>query len=316
MSSFEEMQTFVRIVESGSISRAAEQLGIAKSGASRRLAELESRLGVRLITRTTRRSSLTEAGRSFYAGAVKLLADVAELEASTVDADASLEGTLRIAVPLSFGLAHLAPAFEQFLREHPGLKLDIDFSDRQVDLVERGVDLAIRIARLEDSNLQARRLCPIRMLLCASPAYLETHGCPQQPGELAEHRLLRYAASGRGPIRLPDGRGGETLVQAEAPVVANNGDFLTDMAASGHGIVVIPSFIAWRALATGDLVEILPAYAPESLNAWAVWPRNRYLARRARLFIDFLADRFGTEPYWDDGPWGHRSRQRSEPCQR
>jgi DNA-binding transcriptional LysR family regulator len=299
MSQFEEMRTFVRIVEAGSISKAAEQLGIAKSGVSRRLTDLEGRLGVRLINRTTRRSSLTEAGRSYYAGAVKLMADVAELDASTADAEASLKGRLRLAVPLSFGLAHLAPAIDEFLREHPGLELDVDFSDRQVDLVERGVDLAIRIAQLEDSNLQARRLCPIRLLLCASPAYLEAHGRPQRPVDIEDHRLLRYAASGGSAIRLPDGEGGEVLVQAVAPIVANNGDFLRDMAVAGQGITLIPSFIAWQALAVGDLVAIMPGHAPRPLNAWAVYPRNRYLSLRARLFIDFLAARFGERPYWD-----------------
>jgi len=299
MSQFEEMRTFVRIVEAGSISKAAEQLDIAKSGVSRRLTDLEGRLGVRLINRTTRRSSLTEAGRSYYAGAVKLMADVAELDASTADAEASLKGRLRLAVPLSFGLAHLAPAIDEFLREHPGLDLDMDFSDRQVDLVERGVDLAIRIAQLEDSNLQARRLCPIRLLLCASPAYLEAHGRPETPADLEDHRLLRYAASGGSAIRLPDGEGGEVLVQAAAPIVANNGDFLRDMAVAGQGITLIPSFIAWQALAVGDLVEVMPGHAPQPLNAWAVYPRNRYLSRRARLFIDFLAERFGERPYWD-----------------
>jgi len=299
MSQFEEMRTFVRIVEAGSISRAAEQLDIAKSGVSRRLTDLESRLGVRLINRTTRRSSLTEAGRAYYAGAAKLLADVAELDAATADAEASLRGTLRLAVPLSFGLSHLAPAIDEFLAAHPGLDLDIDFSDRQVDLVERGIDLAIRIARLEDSNLQARRLCPIRLLICASPAYLDTHGRPQTPADLDSHRVLRYAAAGGSTLRLPDGRGGLHLVQATAPVVANNGDFLRDMAVAGQGVTVLPSFICWQALAAGELVEIMPDHAPEPLNAWAVYPRNRYLSRRARLFIDFLAERFGEQPYWD-----------------
>jgi DNA-binding transcriptional LysR family regulator len=202
-------------------------------------------------------------------------------------------------VPLSFGLAHLAPAIDEFLREHPGLDLDIDFSDRHVDLVERGVDLAIRIAQLKDSNLQARRLCPIRLLLCASPDYLEAHGRPEHPGDLQNHRVLRYAASGGSALRLPDGDGGEVLVQTEAPIIANNGDFLRDMARAGQGITLIPSFIAWQALALGDLVEIMPRHAPEPLNAWAVYPRNRYLSRRARLFIDFLAERFGERPYWD-----------------
>jgi len=299
MSRLLEMQTFVRIVEAGSISAAAEQLSQAKSGVSRRLSELENRLGVRLINRTTRRSSLTDAGRRYYEGAVKLLSDVAELDASTADREAALDGTLRVAVPLSFGLAHLAPAIDQFLKSHPGLAVDIDFSDRQVDLVERGVDLAIRIAQLKDSNLQARRLCPIRLLLCASPAYLEAYGRPEHPDDLASHRVLRYNAGGGGSLRLRDDAGHEVAVQASSPITTNNGDFLREMAMAGHGITLIPSFIAWQAIASGDLVEIMPTYVPGPLDAWAVYPRNRYLSQRARRFIDFLAEKFGERPYWD-----------------
>ena len=163
MGQFEEMQNFVRVVEAGSISKAAGHLGVAKSGVSRRLVELESRLGVRLLNRTTRRSSLTEAGQAFYSGAKKLLGDVSELNAATADSDALLEGTFRLAVPLSFGLCHLSPAIDEFLGSHPELTINIDFSDRHIDLVEQGVDLAIRIADMSDSSLQARRICPIRL---------------------------------------------------------------------------------------------------------------------------------------------------------
>ena len=159
MDRISEMQTFIRVVEAGSISKAAEQLAMAKSGVSRRLAELESRLGVRLMNRTTRRSSLTEAGQSYYKGAVKLLADISELDAATADTDALLAGVLRLAVPLSFGLCHRSPAIDEFLRLNPGLNINVDFSDRHIDLVEKGVDLAIRIADLGDSTLRARRIC-------------------------------------------------------------------------------------------------------------------------------------------------------------
>ena len=299
MSQFDEMRTFVRIVEAGSISKAAEQLRTAKSGVSRRLSDLENRLGVRLLNRTTRRSSLTEAGENYYRGAVKLLGDVAELESSAADTAASLEGTLRLAVPLSFGLCHLSPAIDEFLKLHEDLRVNIDFSDRRVDLVERGVDLAIRIGQLEDSNLQARRICPIRLLLCASPAYLEANGSPQTPEELKRHRVLHYDVGGGSHVRLGDGRGGSILVQARSRIVANNGDFLRDMAMAGHGITLAPSFISWQALASGHLVEIMPDYAPPPLSAWAVYPKTRYLSRRARYFIDFLANRFGSNPYWD-----------------
>lgn len=299
MGQLEEMQTFIRVVEAGSISKAAGQLGMAKSGVSRRLVELESRLGVRLMNRTTRRSSLTEAGRAFYAGATKLLSDVSELNAATADTDALLEGTLRLAVPLSFGLYHLAPAIDEFLRDNPDLNFNIDFSDRRIDLVEQGVDLAIRIADLGDSTLQARRICPVRILLCASPAYLERHGTPQKPEDLASHEVLHYDSGGGSSLRLVDGQGGEFVVQTHPRIVANNGDFLRDMAMAGHGIILIPSFIAWEAIAAGDLVSILPDFCPPQRNAYAVYPQTRYLSRRARKFIDFLVERFGENPYWD-----------------
>ena len=299
MTAFDEMNSFVRVVEAGSISKAAEQLGMAKSGVSRRLADLESRLGVRLMNRTTRRSSLTDAGRTYYEGAVKLLSDVAELDAVVADSEASLEGRLRLAAPLSFGLCHLAPAIEEFVEAHPAVLIDIDFSDRQIDLVAQGVDLAIRIAELRDSSLKARHICPIRLMLCASPAYLERHGTPRKPDDLAGHRILHYDIGGGSVLRLADGRGGEQQVHVEPQLVANNGDFLCDMAISGHGIILTPTFIAWQALATGELQALMSDYWPPPLNAYAVYPQTRYLSRRSRSFIDFLAERFGTNPYWD-----------------
>jgi DNA-binding transcriptional LysR family regulator len=302
MSQLDEMHVFARIVEAGGISRAAEQLGVAKSGVSRRLAELEKRLGVRLINRTTRQSSLTEAGRAYYRGAVKLLGDVAELDALVSDRESSLQGSLKLAAPLSFGLSHLSPAIDEFLRQHREVSVQVDFSDRQVDLVERGVDLAIRIAELSDSTLQARRICPIRRLICASPDYLERNGVPQDPPDLRDHQLLHYDVGGSPGLRLQDAAGREHRLPGRPRLVANNGDFLRDMAIAGHGIIVIPSFIAWRALAAGDLVPVMKPWWPEPLNAYAVYPQSRYLSQRARAFIDFLADRFGSNPYWDQAP--------------
>lgn len=299
MSQLEDMQNFVRVVDAGSISRAAEQLGLAKSGVSRRLAELEKRLGVRLMNRTTRRSSLTEAGQAYYQGAVQLISDVAELTALVSDTESALEGTLRLAAPLSFGLCHLAPAIDEFVRAHPGLDFNIDFSDRHIDLVEQGVDLAIRIAELDDSSLQARRICPIRLLLCASPAYLEQHGVPQSPADLSSHQLLQYDVGGSPVLRLLDQRGKEKRINIRPRMVANNGDFLRDMAIAGHGITLTPSFIAWQAIATGELVPVLQAHWPSPLSAYAVYPQSRYLSQRARAFIDFLVERFGNNPYWD-----------------
>lgn len=299
MSHWEEMRTFVRVVEAGSISKAAEQIGMAKSGVSRRLADLERRLGVKLINRTTRRSSLTEAGETYYRGAVRLLGDVAELDAAVADADTQLRGTLRLAVPLSFGLQHLSPAIDEFLSRHANLDVDIDFSDQKIDLVAQGVELAIRIAELDDSSLQARRICPVRMVLCASPGYLEEHGMPEHPADLARHRVLQYDAGGSQPLKMRDTDGRVYPVAGQPRIVANNGDFLRDMAAAGHGIYMTPSFIAWEALRDGKLVALLEDFPQPEISAWAVYPRTRYLSMRARAFIDFLVERFGEQPYWD-----------------
>jgi DNA-binding transcriptional LysR family regulator len=251
------------------------------------------------LNRTTRRSSLTEAGEAYYQRAAKLLTDVAELNAVTADTDALLKGTLRLAVPLSFGLLHLSPAIDEFLKLHPELVINIDFSDRHIDLVGQGVDLAIRIADMSDSTLQARRICPIRLLLCASPAYLAGQGVPRVPGDLKKHRVLQYDIGGGPVLRLQDRQGKEYVVQTRPRIIANNGDFLRDMAMAGHGIILTPSFIAWQAIAAGDLVALMPAYCPKQLSAYAVYPRTRYLSRRARSFIDFLVERFGENPYWD-----------------
>jgi DNA-binding transcriptional LysR family regulator len=299
MDRISEMQTFIRVVEAGSISKAAEQLAMAKSGVSRRLAELESRLGVRLMNRTTRRSSLTEAGQSYYKGAVKLLADISELDAATADTDALLAGVLRLAVPLSFGLCHLSPAIDEFLRLNPGLNINVDFSDRHIDLVEKGVDLAIRIADLGDSTLRARRICPIRIMLCASPEYLQKKGTPKVPADLKSHRILQYDVGAGNTLRLEDRQGRVHNVPTHPHIVANNGDFLRDMAMAGHGITLTPSFIAWEAVAAGHLVPVMAEYCPRQLSAYAVYPPTRYLSRRSRVFIDFLVEKFGEKPYWD-----------------
>lgn len=299
MGQLEEMSVFVRIVDAGGIGKAADQLGMAKSGISRRLVALEKRLGVTLINRTTRSASLTSAGRQYYEAAVKLLGDVAELNAMTSDAETAIEGHLRLAVPLSFGLCHLSSALEAFSCLHPGLTFNIDFSDRQIDLIEQGMDLAIRIANLKDSSLKARRICPIRMVICASPQYLEKQGRPERPSDLRQHQVLSYDIGGGSTLRLTDGKGGEEQVQIKPRMIANNGDFLRDMAVAGHGIVLLPTFIAYQALAGGELIPLMKRFTPPPLSAWAVYPQTRYLSQRARLLINFLLERFGEEPYWD-----------------
>lgn len=299
MGQLEDMQIFVRVVEAGGIGLAAEQLSIAKSAVSRRLSDLETRLGVTLINRTTRTSNITEAGSLYYARAVKVIDDVAELNNMAADPQTSLQGILRLAAPLSFGLAHLAPALDSFVKEHTELTLNVDFSDRHIDLIEGGYDLAFRIGELGDSSLKARRISPIKMAMCASPDYLKQWGTPQIPDDLKHHQLLRYTLVDSRSWKLIDKQGKETIVPIEAKILANNGDFLSKMGIAGHGILISPTFIVWQALSVGDLVPVLPDYSIASSNAYAVYPKTRYLSQRARLLIDFLQERFGGTPYWD-----------------
>jgi len=299
MGQFEDMESFVRIVDAGSISQAARQSGVVKSAMSRRLVDLENRLGVQLLTRTTRKSSLTEAGRLYYDRAVHILSEVAEVNASTSNSKLALTGSLKISAPLSFGLQHLTPVINSFAELHPGLTVHMEFNDRRVDLVAEGYDLAIRIADLKDSSLMARKIAPIRRLLCASPDYLARRGTPQVAGDLKGHDILQYAHSDSATWQFmsPDGR--MQSLHLPAKMIANNGDFLKDAAKAGRGIVLSPTFIVWRELRSGTLVPVLNDHHFAGLNAYAVYPQTRYLPHRVRSFIDFLVERFGGEPYWD-----------------
>lgn len=299
MGQLEDMSVFIRVVDAGGISRAANQLGLAKSAVSRRLVELERRLGVKLLNRTTRTSSLTQAGQSYYDRAIKIVDDIVELNTSTTNSNIALEGTINLAAPLSFGLSHLSKAIDLFIKDNPKLIININFSDRQVDLIEEGLDLAFRIADLQDSSLIARKVSPIKIILCASPAYLEKYGTPKVPSDLKNHQLLHYNVSGRSQWRLEDKKGAVHSVTISSRVIANNGDFLKDMAVAGHGIVSSPTFISWQAIATGDLVPVLCDYKLPQANAYAVYPQTRYLSQRTRELIDFLIEYFGDNPYWD-----------------
>lgn len=300
MGQLEDMQVFIRVVDAGSISKAAEQLGIAKSAVSRRLVDLESRLGVRLINRTTRISSLTEAGKGFYQRSRKIIDDVAELNIITNESNSALEGTINLAAPLSFGLAHLAPAIDDFIKLHPKLSININFSDQHINLIEEGIDLAVRIADLKDSSLIARKISTIKTLICASPAYLKKHNTPKTADDLKQHALLYYSLSSSSTWQLKDTQDEQYSINVKAKITANNGEFLKDMAIAGHGIVMIPTFILWQAIAKGELLPILSQYTTPSLNAYAVYPQTRYLSQRTRMLIDFLVARFGETPYWDE----------------
>ncbi|MFW2404211.1 MAG: LysR family transcriptional regulator [Gammaproteobacteria bacterium] len=294
-----EMETFVQVVDAGSISGAADRMDTAKSAVSRRLAELEARLGVTLLNRTTRRLSLTGAGGEFYARCNAILADVAAAEQCIGDAEAHLSGTLRVAAPVSFGVAHLGPAINDFLTAHPEVEFDLDFNDRQIDLVAEGFDLAIRITKLQDSSLIARRLTSIRSVICASPDYWNRWGRPQQPDELKQHRALRYSNAPRRGWSWTGPDGDRGSVSVSFTQASNNGEYLSQAATAGLGIIRMPLFIVHEAIRAGELEPVLTQYRWGDVDAYAVYPQTRHVSQRVRAFIDFLAERFADTPYWD-----------------
>jgi len=296
----EEIQTFVYIVEASTITAAAERLGLAKSAVSRRLAELEDDLGVELFHRTTRKLTLTDAGQGFYERSVRLLADLEEAQHAVSHAHHDLNGQLRIAAPLSFGLMHLGPAIIAFQQHHPGLSFDIDFNDRQIDLIQEGFDLGIRIAQLNDSSLIARKLATISTLICASPDYLQRHGTPKTPDDLNQHVCFTYSyLDNPGLWTFIDLQGRTQAIKINRVMQANNGDFLRQAAIAGLGILRQPTFIAYKSIARGELVAVLNDYSIADVNAYAIYPPTRHLSQRVRQFIDFLVERFSGIPYWE-----------------
>lgn len=299
MGQLEDMAIFLRVVEAGNITKAAEQMNIAKSAVSKRLALLEQKLGIKLINRTTRMSSITEAGQHYYQRSKLILDEVEELNSQTSSSKRALAGILNIAVPLSFGLSHLAPALDLFFQQHADLKLNISFSDQKIDIIEQGVDLAFRIGVLDNSSLQARKIAPIKHVLCASPEYLKIHGEPKTPDDLKQHKVLKYGGTDQSGLKFLTKEGKEQVVYLEPHFIANNGDFLKSLAESNHGITYLPTFIVWQSLATKTLVPVLAEYQMQTMHAYAVYPPNRHLPLKVRSLIDFLVQRFGDNPYWD-----------------
>ncbi|MCK9531028.1 MAG: LysR family transcriptional regulator [Gammaproteobacteria bacterium] len=302
MDRFEALNVFAAVVDAGSFSAAAGRLNLAKSVVSRRVAELEAHLGVQLLHRTTRRLALTDAGHELHRRAVAILAELGEAEQAVSAGRAALHGRVRLAAPLSFGLLHLNPALTAFAERHPGVMLDVDLNDREVNMLEEGFELAVRIGHLEDSSLVARPLAPIRTLLCASPGYLARHGTPREPRDLAHHQGLVYANVPEAQQwRFTDAQGRTVSVRLPVRMRANNGDMLLEGAAAGLGIVATPTFIAYRAILEGRLVPLLPQYRLPAIHAYAVYPSRRFLPERVRALVAFLAERFGERPYWDEG---------------
>jgi DNA-binding transcriptional LysR family regulator len=302
MDKFAEIEALAAVVEAGTFSAAGERLGVAKSVVSRRISQLEQRLGSRLLHRTTRRLALTDAGKNLYQRAVQILADLDDAEQGVTEETTELRGVLKLAAPLSFGVAHLVDAITDFLGEHPAMELNLDLNDRNINLVEEGFDMAVRIGELQDSTLVARRLGTIRNVTCASRAYLERYGEPAHPDELQQHIGLQYSNISykqQWCYETPEGR--MVHAQPQIRIRANNGETLAVVACAGLGITTGPTFILGSYLKKNKLVTILNEYRRPPAGIYAVYPPGRLVPRRIQVFSDFLAGRFGDHPYWDEG---------------
>lgn len=301
MARFQEAEMFVHTVEAGSITGAADALGVDKSAVSRRLTALERRLGTKLLNRSTRKLSLTDAGRSYHGRAQELLRAWREMEDDASGADCALAGPIRIAAPLSFGLSQLGPVLIEFQREHPEIQLDVDFSDRKIDLIAEGFNLAVRIGRLDDSSMIARKLGDVEMVCAASPEWLAENGPIRSADDLRDKAELRYAlqAGKSWAWRRADGAFG--TVQMKSAMRASNGDFLRNAAIAGLGVVIKPDFIVCDAVRAGKLVRLLPDYVFEAPSVYAVWPPTRHMPRRVRTLVERLSQSFGGDAPWTLG---------------
>ena len=292
MDRFEEMRVFAAVVDAGSFVGASDALEMSKAAVSRYVGELESRLGVRLLHRTTRKLSLTPEGEVFHARCKELLGSVEEAEAEIASRSGEASGLLRLNVPFTFGLLHLAPLWVEFMRLHPKVTLDVTLSDRVVDLVEEGFDMAVRIARLPNSSLVSRQLTSTRMVLCASPAYLRERGTPTHPAELAQHEVMTYSLFSMGERWEFTGPEGPVSVQVTPRLRSNSGDTCRLAALRHQGIVLQPSFLVGPDVAASALVELMPRYRSIELGVYAVYPSRRFVAPKVRLLIDFLVEAF------------------------
>jgi DNA-binding transcriptional LysR family regulator len=293
------LESFARVAETGSFSAAARALNLSKSLISRQVSALEAELGARLIARTTRSLTLTEAGRSYYDQVARILTQMEEADLSVSQLQATPRGKLRVSAPVSFSMLRLAPALPEFLALYPEIEIDIVLNDRHVDLLADGFDLAIRIGKLADSSLIARKLCEVKRYVCASPDYLARRGTPKVPADLKRHDCLCYSnADSLTEWRFTDQDGRPLTVEVKGRVRANNGDLLRAAALGGLGLLELPDFLVARDIEKGDLVPVLEAYVRQEGALYAVYPHARYLPPKIRVFVDFLADRWGGDPDW------------------
>lgn len=298
MDKIASMKAFSAVVQEGTFANAALRLNLSAQLVSKYVSQLEHSLQTRLLNRTTRKVSLTEAGSAYWVRCQQILIDIEEMENALSNLHQSVSGVLTISAPMSFGVKHLPKLLVDFQTIHPALKIDLKLTDRKVDIVEEGIDIALRIGHLKSSSLIAKRLTTINIAICASPDYLAKNGTPATPSELANHAYLKYSYSEKSSLFAQfNSESGDLRLNEQ--LACNNGDLLANAAICGGGIIIQPTFIIGDALRTGQLTKILPEYAPAPLGLYAVYAHRQFLASKVRHFVDFISDYYGEQPYWD-----------------
>jgi DNA-binding transcriptional LysR family regulator len=296
MDRFDSMKALVTAVDEGGFAAAGRKLGLSRVQVSRLVTALEDHLGAQLLVRTTRTMALTEAGQVFVERARVLVNDMAEAEAAAGDLTGELKGLLQINAPMTFGVSHIAPAVNDFMRQHRDITVSLNVNDRFVDPYEEGFDITLRIGDLQPSSLIARKICPIRRLMCASPDYLVDRGRPRTPADLADHSILHYGHLGNElhwPLR---GIGNSNRLPVSPVLCSNNGDVLKMASLAGQGIVLLPAFIVADEMASGALLPVLEGFEPAPVALHAIYPPDKYRPAKTRAFVDFLTGRFQRRP--------------------
>ena len=298
MDTLSAMKVFCSVVENDSLAAAARLLNVSPSVVSKQLSALEDRLGVRLLNRTTRRVSVTEEGQAYYERSKRIIADVDEAEIAISRAHSAPRGLLKVTAPFTFSHRHLTPHLPKFLKRYPEVEVRVQVSDRVVDLVDEGIDLAIRIAHLRDSSLIARRLAANHRSLVATPDYLKKNGIPKHPEDLMQHQLITYPpgnALNDWHFLIDET---ERLIKAKGSISINNGDAILSAVLAGGGLTMTSSYMVGEHIKNKRLVSVLDDFVKEDIPIFAVYPSSRHLSPKVRAFVDFLIETYGTKPYW------------------
>ena len=302
MDTLTSMSVFATVVGTGSFTGASDRLDMSRAMVSKYVINLEARLGTRLLNRTTRRLSLTESGTAYYERCLQIISDVQEAEQVAGQCTSTPRGTLKITMPIAFGLHRLSPIIADYMHLHSEVKLDISLNDRYVDLIEEGFDLAIRIGTLHGSTLIARKLGVARAIVCASPAYLKQHGSPTKPADLTNHSCLGYTYTNSGNEWRFKNKDIEEIIHITGAIKANNGDILRLAALNGAGLILLPLFIVEEDLQAGRLAQVLGDYTSADFGIYAVYPSRKHLSAKVRTFVDFLVARLSATPKLDIKP--------------